>query len=139
MSSSVILGTADGKEVVAAIDPATFSAPLERVRLTADYHRAPPPGFPALEIGHRLGAIIDAGVTLRVTGAEADALIAAGAAIAIDRAPSAQVAPAPAAAEPQAPDASAPQVSTAEKLEGRPGSAKKSAQRAAPPTLKVPS
>jgi hypothetical protein len=135
MSSSVILGTADGKEVVAAIDPATFSAPLERVRLTADYHRAPPPGFPALEIGHRLGAIIDAGVTLRVTGAEADALIAAGAAIAIDRAPSA----APAAPEPQAPDTSAPQEPTAEKLEGRPGSAKKSAQRAAPPTLKVPS
>ncbi|KAF2991149.1 hypothetical protein OGR47_02725 [Methylocystis sp. MJC1] len=85
MSNSVIiLGSANGKQVVAEINPATFSAPLERVRLTMDYRREPPPGFPALDVSHRIGALLGAGMVLRVTGAEADALVAAGAAVAID-------------------------------------------------------
>lgn len=140
MSNNVILGTANGKQIVAAINPATFSAPLERVRLTAAYRREPPPGFPALDVSHRIGAVLDAGMDLRVTGAEADALVVAGAAVGIDCAPPAQADVPASPVELPTPDALASREAPDDKPEGRPALTKKSAPKiAAPPTLKIPS
>lgn len=140
MSNSVVLGTANGKQIVAAINPATFSAPLERVRLIAPYRREPPPGFPALDVSHRIGAILDTGMVLRVIGAEADALVAAGAAIGIDRASPAQAGAPASPAELPAPEAPPPREAAEDKPEGRSTPTKKSAPKiAAPPTLKIPS